>query len=172
MTTLQKNYFSYYHNTIFYRQKQVPIEIYLKLIALISGIIGEYLTALDESWTFKHQGNLQHIMMYAFFAFHPILELFYHYNYKVDVIPKNLDYLAAILAFTVEGFLFHEHLHGRKHMDIQVHTYLMYTIGCCIGSVILEMNYIHDVRPSLARATFTLFQGTWFYQVCKHFVFD
>ena len=137
----------------------MPIEVYLKLLALIVAIIGEYITMKS------HRGNLQHIMMYAFFAFHPIFELLYHH--KVEIIPKKLDYLSAILAFGMEAFLFHEHLHGRPHMDIQLHTYLILAVILCGLSAAFEMYYINDVRPALARACFTMLQGTWFYQVFR-----
>ena len=138
-------------------RRHVPIEVYLKLLALIGAIIGEYMT-MDS-----HRANLQHIMMYAFFAFHPIFELLYHH--KVEIIPKKLDYLSAILAFGMEAFLFHEHLHGRPHMDIQLHTYLILAVIMCGLSAAFEMYHINDVRPALARACFTMLQGTWFYQV-------
>ena len=138
-----------------------PIEVYLKLICLIGAIIGEYLANLDENSPGK---NVQHIIMYAFFTIHPIFELIYYYK-LMEIIPKNMDYISAILAFGVEGFLFHEHLHGRHLMDIQVHSYLIISIGLCAISVLLEMVYINDVRPALARACFSMLQGTWFYQI-------
>ena len=126
-------------------------------------IIGEYLTALDANWVVVHHGNLQHIMMYAFFALHPAMELLYYH--KVQPLPPNLDYLAAILAFAIEAFLFHEHLHGRSQMDVQLHEYLILIVIGCVFASMLEMIFIQDVRPALARSTLTLFQGTWFYQV-------
>ena len=79
--------------------------------------------------------------------------------------PKNLDFLAGGLAFAAEGFIFHEHLHGRNHMDVQLHTYLVYIIVMCFVSIIFELVLINNVIPALARATFTLLQGTWFFQV-------
>ena len=138
-----------------------PIEVYLKLICLIGAIIGEYLANLDEHSSGK---NVQHIIMYAFFTIHPIFELIYYYK-LMEIIPKNMDYISAILAFGVEGFLFHEHLHGRHLMDVQAHSYLIISIGLCGISVLLEMIYIDDVRPALARACFSMLQGTWFYQI-------
>ena len=137
-----------------------PIEIYLKLLCLIGAIIGEYLAEKNNS----SGKNVQHIIMYTFFTIHPIFELIYYYKW-MEIIPKNLDYISAILAFGVEGFLFHEHLHGRHLMDVQVHSYLIISIGLCGISVLLEMIYIDDVRPALARACFTMLQGTWFYHI-------
>ena len=141
------------------------METYLKLLALSIAILGEYLTALDDQWNICYRGNLQHIMMYAFFAIHPVFEMLYHYNLKG--LPPNLDYISAILAFAVEAFLFKEHLHGRSHMDVQVHTYLVYTILLCMLAAILEWIFKNDVRPAIARATFVMLQGTWFFQVSR-----
>ena len=84
-------------------------------------MIGEYLTALDDNWTVVQTHNLQHIMMYAFFAIHPVFELGYYW--QIDWIPPNMDYLSAILAYAMEAFLFHEHLHGRSSIDVQVNRF-------------------------------------------------
>ena len=141
----------------------MPFEVWLKLVALGIAMFGEYYTALNEKWQFQERHNLQHIMMYAFFSFHPIMELLYYF--KIEMVPPNLDYLAAVLAFSMEAFLFHEHLHGRANMDVQMHTYQVYAIMGCAFAAILEMFYIKDVRPAIGRAIFTLLQGTWFCQV-------
>ena len=145
----------------------MPYEVWLKLAASGIGIFGEYYTALDEKWQFEERHNLQHIMMYAFFAFHPIMELLYYF--KLDNVPPKLDYLGAILAFCIEGFLFHEHLHGRANMDVQMHTYQVYAIMSCAVASALEMYHVHDVRPAIGRAVCTLLQGTWFIQVMTLF---
>jgi len=143
--------------------QNVPYEVWLKLAASGIGIFGEYYTALDEKWQFEERHNLQHIMMYAFFAIHPIMELLYYF--KLENIPPKLDYLGAILAFCIEGFLFHEHLHGRANMDVQMHTYQVYAIMSCAVASALEMYHVHDVRPAIGRAVCTLLQGTWFIQI-------
>ena len=83
-------------------------------------MVGEYITALDDNWSFTTTHNLQHIMMYAFFAIHPVFELGYYW--RIDWLPPNLDYMSAILAYAMEAFLFHEHLLGRNSIDIQVRT--------------------------------------------------
>ena len=83
-------------------------------------VVGEYITALDDNWSIVTTHNLQHIMMYAFFAIHPVFELGYYW--RIDWLPPNLDYISAILAYVMEAFLFHEHLLGRSSIDIQVRT--------------------------------------------------
>ena len=106
---------------------------------------------------------LQHMAMYSFWAFNIIMELLYYF--KIDHVPPKLDYLGLIMAFSVEGFVFHEHLHGRTHLNKQLHTYLVFACMSCALASALEMVWIHDVRAALARAVCTLLQGTWFLQV-------
>lgn len=42
------------------------------------------------------------------------------YFYKIIDMPPDLDYASAFIAFTMEGLLFANHLHGRTHMDVMV----------------------------------------------------
>jgi len=88
---------------------------------LTDGIIylltGEFFTGFDSLGRFElHNG--QHMIMFGFFAINPIFELMYFY--KVPAIPPQLDYVSAIVALVVEGFLFKFHLEGRNHIDHQV----------------------------------------------------
>ena len=39
--------------------------------------------------------------------------------------PPDLDYAGAFIAFSMEGLLFANHLHGRSHMDVMVATQLI-----------------------------------------------
>jgi hypothetical protein len=50
-------------------------------------------------------------------------------------------------------------------MDVQVHTFLIYTIALSILSAVIEMRNPHDVRPALARSAFVILQGVWFWTV-------
>jgi hypothetical protein len=94
-----------------------------------------------ENGHWAHWGNAQHISMFLFFGkkeiilqgksvkkyairsyfvitgFTGVVDVLYFY--KVDL-PPGLDYAAAFLAFSIEGFLFGNHLHGRSHMDVMV----------------------------------------------------
>jgi hypothetical protein len=144
---------------LFFRTPQnVPLEVWLKLIALSLGIIGGWWVAPNIPFH-----NAEHIMIFVFFLFHPIMELLYYF--KIEYLPPKLDYLGIILAYSVEGFLILKHLHGRTDIDVQMHTYLFYSIlGCALAST-FEMVWIHDVRPAVARAAFSLLQGTWMVQV-------
>ncbi len=50
-------------------------------------------------------------------------------------------------------------------VDTQVHTFLLYAIALCIVSGVFEMCRPNDHRPALARATFIMLQGTWFWEI-------
>lgn len=79
----------------------------------------------------------------------------------------NLDdvrYVSMALAFTAETLLFSFHLMGRDHLDITLHTLLIYSgYGCVIFSV-LEMVYRHQLLLGVGRAFCTILMGTWFWQ--------
>jgi len=45
------------------------------------------------------------------------MDILYFYKFTL---PDGLDYAAALIAFTMEGLLFANHLHGRSHMDVMV----------------------------------------------------
>ena len=102
----------------------LPLESYLKLLAVTIGIIGECYTGFNDEWVFTAIHNGQHMTMFAFFAFNAIFELIYYYHGarqgSPSVLPPKLDYMTAIAAFAVEGILFLWHLDGRPKMDIQV----------------------------------------------------
>ena len=81
--------------------------------------------------------------MFAFFFINGVVDLLVHY--RVQGMPKGLDYFSGALAFAIEGkngkgcvisplflplffpgILFYWHLSGRPPMDVQLHTFLIY----------------------------------------------
>ncbi|CAL8071710.1 unnamed protein product [Orchesella dallaii] len=141
--------------------QNAAIEAILKIVSACFGILGEFCTGFDNGkWT--HWGNAQHITMFFFFGLNGVVDLCTHRKWDM---PPKLDYVTAALAYAVEGFLFYYHLHGRSHMDIMVHMFLVYTIGACMISTLAEMMQPTNVLPALCRTFFTFLQGTWFYQV-------
>lgn len=138
-----------------------PFECCVKIFAVTVGMAGELVTAF-ENGVFEHIGNAQHMTMYFFFGLNGAMDLLKHYQWPL---PEGIEAASGILAYTVEGFLFFNHLHGRPHMDVQVHMFLFYVIAACVFSVFLEIRHRNHVIPSLSRAYFTLTQGTWFCQV-------
>ncbi|XP_070383483.1 transmembrane protein 45B-like isoform X3 [Dermacentor albipictus] len=79
--------------------------------------------------------------------------------------PPYTDYAVLLLAVTVEGLLFHFHLHGRAQLDVLVHTLLVYTIAAEAACILVEMCRPRSVLASLGRACFCLLQATWFWQI-------
>jgi len=148
--------------------RQIPLESYIKLICVSIGILGEAVTGLkhdyDETlkrrtWTFI-EVNAQHITMFFSFGLASFIEILVHGKYAL---PIGIEFIANILAFGVEGFLFHFHLHGRDEVDIHVHTLLVYNIGFCIIASMWEFNRPNQILATYARTAGTLLQGAWFY---------
>ncbi|XP_047496166.1 transmembrane protein 45B-like [Penaeus chinensis] len=140
---------------------KIPMEAFFKIAATSIGIVGEFVTAFKNG-KFTHLNNAQHMTMYFFFGLSGVMDLAIHYRLPV---PPDVDYVSAVLAFMAEGVLFYYHLHGRSHMDIQIHMFLFYLILSSAVSTIAEMCRKSSVLPALCRAFFTLYQGTWFIQV-------
>lgn len=114
-----------------------------------------------RTWSFE-LGNAQHITMYSAFILGSIIEIMLHYG--VDL-PKRIDYAMGIIAFSIEGFLFAFHLHGKELIDVYIHTLLVYAVFGCVFFCCLEAYNPRQVMFTYGRILFTLLQGTWFYQV-------
>jgi hypothetical protein len=112
-------------------------------------------------WFITHN-NQQHATMYSAFVLGSIVEIMMYHGVRL---PTKLDYVCGILAFFVEGFLFSNHLHSRAPLDVHIHTLLVYAIfGCAILSI-FETCYLNNILLTYGRIFFTIFQGTWFWQV-------
>ncbi|XP_014664451.1 PREDICTED: transmembrane protein 45B-like isoform X2 [Priapulus caudatus] len=140
--------------------KHIPFEGIVKLVLCGSGIAGEVITAFQDG-KFVHLGNAQHSSMYFFFALSGAIDVLVFYRVAL---PAGIDYVALCLGFFIEGLLFVQHLHGRSEMNVQLHVLLYYTVFACALSTLLEMRYRCNALTVLARAFFTLIQGTWFMQ--------
>ena len=159
-----------YRNTATFalqRWPNIPIEAYIKLFAVIAGIIGETVTGfkwVDNQWKFANlMPNGHHIMMFSFYALNAIADLATFY--KVRFLPKDIDYITAIIAAGVECYLFANHLHGRQSLDVKLHTCLVIVIAFCFFTSLAEMvGNRNDVRFGLFRSCCYLWQGTWFFQ--------
>ncbi len=146
--------------------RKFPMESYLKLFCVIVGMLGEFLTGFthlyDErlkrkTWNFG-ENNAQHITMFFAFGLASLFEVLGHFKYSL---PDGIEFLANILAFIVEGFLFHFHLHGRSQIDVHVHTLLVYAIIFCIIAAIWEFNQPNQILATYARIAGTFLQGIW-----------
>lgn len=146
--------------------RQIAFESYLKLCCSIFGMIGEFLTGFThlynenlkrKTWAFG-ENNAQHITMFFAFGLASLLEILVHLKYAL---PDGIEFVANILAYTIEGFLFHFHLHGRNEIDIHVHTLLVYAIVFCILAAVWEFNYPEQILATYARIAGTCLQGVW-----------
>ncbi|KAF2364113.1 Protein of unknown function DUF716 (TMEM45) [Trinorchestia longiramus] len=153
-----------FRSTLTYRSAvcpALPFEEIGVLCSSLLGTLGEVITGFDSSGHFITT-NGHHVTMYLFFGIASFLVLLQHYRYPV---PANCDYACTCLAFGMEGLLFYNHLHGRHHMDIQVHLFLVYTIFLNTAAMLSEMLNRQSVLAAVARAYFTVLQGSWFYQI-------
>lgn len=141
---------------------QILMESYLKFFCAMVGMLGEFLTGFTHSyngttWTFA-ENNSQHMTMFFAFALASLIEIFVHRKY---FLPDGIEFLANIVAFGIEGFLFHFHLHGRDPIDIHVHTLLVYAILFCLIAAIWEYNRPNQIMATYARTAGTFLQGVW-----------
>jgi hypothetical protein len=80
-------------------------------------------------------------------------------------LPANLEYVMGILAFGVEGFLFHFHTHGKDALEVHLHILLVYSIFGCVFFICLEWYNQNEILFTYGRVLCTLLQGTWFFQI-------
>ena len=157
-----------YQNTWSFVSKQSQgchFEAILKLVAAIIGIVKETIDGFNDDWEYVYLAKSgPHIMMFSFYALNALADLaIFH---KMPLLPKEMDYVTAICAASVEGYLFINHLHGRSLLDVKMHMSLIVIIALCVWATVIEMvGDKHDVRLGLLRSCFYLWQGTWFYQV-------
>jgi len=146
--------------------REIPMESYLKLICSIIGMLGEFVTGFtylyDETlkrktWHFG-ENNAQHITMFLGFGLASLFEILVHFKYPL---PDGIEFFANILAYAIQGFLFHFHLHGRSEIDIYVHTLLVYAIIFCIIATIWEYNRPNQILATYARIAGVFLQGVW-----------
>ncbi|XP_064615521.1 transmembrane protein 45B-like [Liolophura sinensis] len=141
--------------------QRFPLEGLLKVLLTTIALSIEIYTGFNNG-KFVAMGNAQHATMFAYFGFNGVIDLLQHFKAPL---PRDTEYVTLAMAFMVEGLLFKFHLHGRSQLDVLVHTLLLYVVYACIISVIVEMKYRHSILSPLARAYFSLIQGTWFWQV-------
>ncbi|CAF1437375.1 unnamed protein product [Adineta steineri] len=149
---------------------KIPIESYVKIFCAIIGMLGEFFTGFThlyndtlkrKTWGFG-ENNAQHITMFLGFGLASLFEIFVHLKYSL---PDGIDFLVNILAYGIQGFLFHFHLHGRNEIDIHVHTLLVYAISFCVLAAIWEYNRPNQILATYARIAGTFLQGVWFHAI-------
>lgn len=142
--------------------RRVHLEAILKLILISVGVAGEAVTGL-QGGQFVELGNAQHMAMFLFFLLNAVVDILYFH--RPQLLPPGLDYMTAILGFSMEGFLFVWHLHGRSEIDVQVHTFLLYLIVLSAALTLAEYLCRENVLFGLGRSFATFLQGTWLCQI-------
>ncbi|XP_029654253.1 transmembrane protein 45B-like [Octopus sinensis] len=143
------------------RLKKWPLESIMKIVLVIIGFSGEIITGLRPG-PYVILGNGQHATMFFAFGLSGVVELLLFFKAPL---PTDVDYIANILAFTIELVLFTFHLHGRSELDVLLHVLLTYVIIASLISAFIEMKFRHNVLAPLARTYFVMLQGSWFWQV-------
>ncbi|CAN9500250.1 unnamed protein product [Ophioblennius macclurei] len=106
--------------------------------------------------------NWQHATMYLFFGLAGTVSLIVH---ATEAAPPALDRLMLAVAFFNEGFLFLYHLHGRSMLDVHVHQLLLYAVFGEALVAFLEVFHRGNILLELLRCTFTVLQGSWFWEI-------
>ena len=143
------------------RTKDWPMEAYVKISFAIIGCFVEISHAafgLDEN---GYENNAQHATMFFMFGLTGVVDILIHYKAPI---PPNMDYISMAIFLASEGLLFTFHLHGRKDLDVLLHTLLVYSTAANAAAVLIEMKYRHSIAAALCRPYFILIQGTWFWQ--------
>lgn len=131
-----------------------------KIVCCLIGLVLEYITGF-EGGKFVYATHYHHVSMYFFYATSGLVEIL---MYRGLPLPEGSDYVASLLATVVVWLLFNFHLHGRAHLDVLVHSLLMYIAGAQALCTMVEMVRRHSILLSLGRAYCSLLQGTWLCQ--------
>ncbi|XP_054933895.1 transmembrane protein 45B-like [Dermacentor andersoni] len=132
-----------------------------KIVTCSVGISDEVDAGIEYGY-FVNMACAQHISMYLFYLLSGVVDVMTSVRFPF---PPYTDYVVLLLAVTVEGLLFHFHLHGRDQLDVLVHTLLVYTIAAEAACILVEMCRPRSVLASLGRACFCLLQATWLWQI-------
>ncbi|CAL1543055.1 unnamed protein product [Lymnaea stagnalis] len=137
---------------------RLPIEGFVKVGLSSCGMFLEIFMNLPV----PSMGIIQHATMYFFFMLSGVVDVVMHYGVPL---PQGCDYVSVMLAFTVEGLLFANHLHGRPVVDVNIHLLLVYVIFLTVLVIMVEAKYQRSALLSLCRSFLVMLQGSWFWAV-------
>ncbi|KAH7939616.1 transmembrane protein 45B [Rhipicephalus sanguineus] len=106
--------------------------------------------------------SIQHLSIFVLFLLNGVVDVMYNAGFPL---PPHTDYATLLLTIASEGLLLHFHLHGRSHLDVVIHTLLVYTVVALVACLLAEMCRPRSVLASLGRAYFALLHGTWLCQI-------
>ncbi|XP_012944086.1 transmembrane protein 45B [Aplysia californica] len=140
------------------RYKNWPVEGFFKIALSSFGLLLELFAHLPV----PPMPIVQHATMYFFFLVSGVVDVSLHYNIPL---PPGSDYMSLALAFTVEGLLFANHLHGRPILDVHLHVLLVYVIVVTVAVLVLECRFRESPLLTLCRGYLVMLQGSWFWAV-------
>ncbi|KFO61578.1 Transmembrane protein 45B, partial [Corvus brachyrhynchos] len=106
--------------------------------------------------------NWQHTSKYLFYGLSGVVDVL---TYISQAVPRGLDRLMLAVAVFVEGCLFYYHVLHRPMLDQHIHSLLLITIFAGAGSTLLEVFLRDNIVLEMFRASITIVQGTWFWQI-------
>lgn len=89
----------------------------------------------------------------------------YGVNLQISTVNAKAFFLSRSLVLVLVGFLFLYHLHGRTMLDVHVHQLLLYAVFGSAAVSFLEVFHRGNILMEMLRCTFTMLQGSWFWQV-------
>ncbi|XP_037526043.1 transmembrane protein 45B-like [Rhipicephalus sanguineus] len=105
---------------------------------------------------------MEYLSIFVLFLLNGVGDVMYNAGFPL---PPHTDYATLLLTIASEGLLLHFHLHGRSHLDVVIHTLLVYTVVALVACLLAEMCRPRSVLASLGRAYFALLHGTWLCQI-------
>ncbi|NWV84464.1 TM45B protein, partial [Dasyornis broadbenti] len=151
-------------------QRVDAIEGGIKIIFSLIGMLAEQFVP-DGPHLYLYSGenrdwvklmNWQHSTMYLFYGLSGAVDVLTCIS---QVVPRGLDRLMLAVAVFVEGCLFYYHVLHRPMLDQHIHSLLLITIFAGAGSIMLEVFLRDNIVLEMFRASITIVQGTWFWQI-------
>ena len=139
--------------------KRWPVESIIKMVLVTLQFSVEMYNGIFRGC---YYACATHATMLFFFILGSGVEIMVHF--KVPL-PKDIEYLANVLAVVIEGMMFKLHVEGTNELNVRVHSLLGYVIYACAIIGCLEMKYRHSLTVTICRFYFFFLQGTWLCQM-------
>jgi len=151
-----------YFDNVSCLNNKLPCESLLKVVATTIHFIIELITGFRDNDGFVNWGNTQHMALVTLFCFQGVVEILVHNRINV---PRNLQYIAGIVAFAFESFIFSQHLHGREMVDTKMHITIVILAAICAILFALEMQNRNSITMALAARFVLILQGVWLVEI-------
>ncbi|KAI1305382.1 Transmembrane protein 45B [Halotydeus destructor] len=130
------------------------------IVVAAVGIAGEYVTAFQDG-VFQ-MNNGQHMTMYSAFLLYGATEVMVKHNCPL---PPGVRDICLVVAYGTECLLLYFHLHGKSHLEVQLHFLLLISCFLALTGAILEPFYPYSPGVAIWRPLFSFIMGTWFIQI-------